>query len=232
MSTATVSRKTKQQPTPSHSAPPSELHDYRAVCSAAVVSLVIAVIGLSAFWISALLLISIVGMLLGIYAWATIRSRRDELTGMGLAKASIAISTFAIIAGGGWHGYVYATEVPDGYERISYRSLQADPGRPADRAPDAALELDGKDVFIKGYILDTAKAKGIKSFFLVRDKGDCCFGGNPEIDERVLVELDSQSIEYTNRQSKVVGQFAVAPETMRDAKGRRVLYTLKGKVLQ
>lgn len=230
MSTATASQSTDAQ---QHSSPPKkDSHDYRAVCSAAVVSLVIAVIGLSAFWLSGFLLIPIVGLLLGIYAWATIRSRRDELTGMVLAKASIGVSVFTIVAAGGWHGYVYATEVPDGYERVSYRSLRADPGRPSDRAPDAAVALDGKQVFIKGYILDTAKANGIKSFFLVRDKGDCCFGGNPEIDERVLVELDDQAVDYTDRQSKIIGQFTVAPETMVDASGRRVLYTLKGKVLE
>jgi hypothetical protein len=229
MSTATL----QSESIPAAAAPHEGAQDYRAVCSAAVTSCVIAVIGLSAFWLSELLLIPIVSLLLGIYAWLAIRSRRDELTGMGLARAAIFLSVFSLAAAGGFHAYVYATEVPAGYERISYQQLKVDPTRAAIHVPDSAQALDGKKVFIKGYILDTAKLSGIKSFFLVRDKGDCCFGGNPAIDQRILVELDNQMISYTNRQSTVIGEFKVAPEdTLSEDGTSRVLYTLKGKVLE
>ena len=230
MSIATAEPESSPAPSPSI----GDTHDYRAVCSAAVTSMIIAVIGLSAFAISELLLIPIVGLLLGFYAWLTIRRRRDEMTGMPLAIASIALCVVTLVGAGGWHTYVYATEVPEGFERISYRALGAETGRPDDQVPDSARELDGKQVFVKGYMLNTGKSFITDDFFLVRDKGDCCFGGNPNIDERIMVKVDGDPIKYTDRQSKVIGKFVVVPDSQRkfDINRKPVLYELVGEVIE
>jgi hypothetical protein len=214
-------------------AAPADLHDYRAICSAAVTSMVIAVIGLSAFWLSGFLLIPIVSLLLGIYAWLTIRRRQDELTGASLATLSIIVSLITLVSASAWHSYVYITEVPDGFQRISYRQLQVNPSRPSEGIPASAKELEGQQVFIKGYMLDKSKAAGIKDFFLVRDKGDCCFGGKPEIDQRVLVLLEDQLAEYSDRHSKVIGKFELAPGgLMKEGVQGPVLYIIRGELIE
>ncbi len=56
--------------------------------------------------------------------------------------------------------------------------------------PPSALALEGKKIFIKGYIYPGREKDGIRQFLLVRDQGDCCFGGNPKITDRIQVTLD------------------------------------------
>ena len=93
------------------------------------------------------------------------------------------------MSGPGWLTYDYLTEVPDGYERISYADLQPDPAQAGQVVPPSALELEGKKIFIKGYIYPGREKDGIRQFLLVRDQGDCCFGGNPKITDRIQVTL-------------------------------------------
>jgi hypothetical protein len=63
-------------------------------------------------------------------------------------------------------------------------------------------------------------------FLLVRDQGDCCFGGNPKITDRVLVQLaDAGGVEFTPRIVKVAGRFRVEPAGAPEL-GGGVLYHL------
>ena len=63
-------------------------------------------------------------------------------------------------------------------------------------------------------------------FLLVRDQGDCCFGGNPKITDRVLVQLaEPTGIDFTPRLTKVAGRFRVQPTGTADLTGG-VLYHL------
>jgi hypothetical protein len=78
--------------------------------------------------------------------------------------------------------------------------------------PPSALELEGKHVFIKGYLYPGREKDGIKQFLLVRDQGDCCFGGNPKITDRIQVTLAGPlRVSYQTRLFKVGGKFHVAP---------------------
>jgi hypothetical protein len=62
--------------------------------------------------------------------------------------------------------------------------------------------------------------RGIRQFLLVRDQGDCCFGGNPKITDRVLVQMaDKQMIEYTPRLRKIAGRFSIRPAGAVDVDG-------------
>ena len=116
------------------------------------------------------------------------------------------------------------TEVPLGYERISYAELQAnETGAPV---PASAKALDGKKVFIKGYVYPGAQTQGIQRFVLVRDNGTCCFGGAmPKLNDMVDVKLaDSLRVNYSTGVFRVAGTFRVQPT---DAPGLgQVLYQL------
>ena len=64
-------------------------------------------------------------------------------------------------------------------------------------------------------------------FLLVRDQGDCCFGGNPKITDRVLVTLgDTHGIDFTPRLVKIAGQFTIRPAGSPEIDGG-VLYHLE-----
>ena len=92
--------------------------------------------------------------------------------------------------------------------------------------PDSARALEGRDVLLKGYIYPGKQQQGLVQFLLVRDQGDCCFGGNPKITDRVLVQLaDPAGTEFSPRLTKVAGRFRVQPAGTADLTGG-VLYHL------
>ena len=49
----------------------------------------------------------------------------------------------------------------------------------------------------------------------MRDQGDCCFGGNPKITDRVLVQLKDPKhptgIDFSPRLTKIAGRFVIRP---------------------
>ena len=123
-----------------------------------------------------------------------------------------AFSVAAFIAGLGYQTYVYATELPPGFERLNYAMLQPLPGDPPTAVPDSALEMSGRDVLLKGYMYPGKQQQGITQFLLVRDQGDCCFGGNPKITDRVLVTINEpKGISFSSRLRKIAGRFVVKP---------------------
>ena len=129
-----------------------------------------------------------------------------------LFENAIAASAVLLVGGLSYRAYVYATELPPGFARLAYADLQPAPGDPPTAVPETALQMDGHDVLLKGYMYPGKQQRGITQFLLVRDQGDCCFGGNPKITDRVLVTLvEPQSIDFTARLRKIAGRFAVRP---------------------
>jgi len=73
-----------------------------------------------------------------------------------------------------------------------------------------------------------SRQHGITEFVLCRDQGDCCFGGQPKITDRVIVRLaDPEGIDFTPRLVKIAGRFRVEPAGAPEL-GGGVLYHLDG----
>jgi hypothetical protein len=206
--------------------------EYRALSTAAVASLVAGVLSLTAPLAWIFLAFPVLGLALGLIAWRRIRSRPDELAGLPLAKAGLALSAVFLICGPAWLSYQQATEVPDGYERISYEELQPSTSTPGQLIPPEAFALEGKKIFIKGYVYPGREAEGIKTFLLVRDQGDCCFGGNPKLTDRIQVTLnDPLRLTFRSRMFRLAGVFHVKPTTAVNA-GGGVYYQLDADYLR
>ena len=170
------------------------------------------------------------GIAVGVYAHRTIQAQSDQLTGLALARVGLLLSFSFLVAGWSSLAYDYATEVPEGYSRISYSELQPPKGARANQIPRSARDLNEQQVFIKGYVFPDSKTEGITSFLLVRDQGDCCFGGNPKITDRIMVTLKpGLSIDFDSRLFKLGGIFRVHPA---DAAKGKVLYTLDADYLR
>lgn len=201
---------------------------YRALCSAAVISLLFGLLSVCAFLSEYLCVIPIFGILLGVYALVQIKQRRGELTGEVFAYVGIALSLVLLASSAGYMSYIYFTEVPEDHDRIHYAQLQPEEGKADQRFPPFAEEIDGKKVFIKGYVFPGgAQQQGIKSFLLVRDRGDCCFGGNPKVTDRIQVTLaDPHRLEFSPRLHKIAGTFRLSQEPRRaiDAPGALYYY--------
>jgi hypothetical protein len=212
---------------------PNDFSQYRALSTLAVMSLVVGLLSSLALLDWVWLPIAVAGVLLGAHAWRKVNSRRDELSGAGLAKTGLVLSALCLVGGPARLSYEYKHEVPDGYARISYDELQPNPAVPGELVPPSAKALDEKKVFIKGYVYYTGQQKdGIESFLLVRDQGDCCFGGNPKISDRIQVRLvDPLRLTYSTRLHKVAGVMHVKPQAATELKGG-VYYYLEADHLQ
>ena len=188
---------------------------YRAVAGTAIAAAVTAALSPLAFFDWSLAVVPAVGIVLGAMAYRTIAQRPDVFIGRPLAIGAIVLSAVSLVAGLITLSRAYAAELPDGYERLNYGLLQPLPGDPSDAVPDTARTMDGRNVLLKGYIYPGKQQTGITQFLLVRDQGDCCFGGNPKITDRVLVQLKDPShpkgIDFSSRLTKIAGRFVIRP---------------------
>ncbi len=218
----------------SPSAPADDYQRYRALSTAAVASLIVGFLSPLAILSWTLVVVPWIGAPLSLVALFKVRRHREELSGEGLAKAGLVLSLLFGVLGPAWLSYVYVTEVPDGYARISYADLQPDASQPGQLVPPTALQLEGKKIFIKGYVYPGQRKDGIHEFLLVRDQGDCCFGGDPKITDRIQVTLEQPlELTYQPRLHKLGGTFHVEPHdsAIDGAKGG-VFYHLKADYLK
>ena len=189
---------------------------YRTISKAAVASLALAITGLGAFVFQAFVLLPVLAIGFGFVALMEIRKYPEEVTGKLAAQLGLGFGLLIAAASISLHVYVHMTEVPDGYERMAFSDL-----RPNLRTPlpfsEKAKKLDGKKVFLKGYVRPSDQMTNMKNFILVGDFGDCCFGGNPKITEVVAVNITSDDlIDHSYFIRKIGGTFRL------DSSSRRI----------
>jgi hypothetical protein len=200
---------------------------YRALSGAAIAAVTLALLSPLAFlgwWLAA---VPAVGLAVAILALVDIARRPAELTGRPAALAAAALSSLLLVGSLAYHATVYAAELPAGFTRLDYTMLQPERGDPPDTIPATARDMDGRDALLKGFMYPGKERRGITLFLLVRDQGDCCFGGNPKISDRVLVRMaDPRGIDFTQRLVKIAGRFRVQPAGAPDS-GGGVLYQME-----
>ncbi|HEX3448375.1 MAG TPA: hypothetical protein VHS97_08985 [Isosphaeraceae bacterium] len=201
--------------------------DYRPTSPMAVLSVVIGLLAL----VSACLvydlgpttfeIVSSIGLVVSLESLSVVR--RYELRGRGAAKAGLGLSVAALVAGFGIISLQSAFEVPAGCLGISYEALQPKPG---ESIPASARVLDGKKVFIKGYMYPSSQMTGIREFVLCRDNGTCCFGGQPKLSDMIQVNLkEPLALDYQTGLRQLAGTFRVVPNATSVGLGS-VLYRL------
>jgi hypothetical protein len=206
--------------------PRDEAELYRALSGAAIAAGAVALVSPLVFFGWWLATVPVIGVVLAVIALRDIARRPTELTGKPLALAALVVAATSLVAGLTSLASEYAAELPEGFERLSYAMLQPAEGDLPTTVPDSARALEGRDVLLKGYIYPGKQQQGLVQFLLVRDQGDCCFGGNPKITDRVLVQLaDPAGTEFSPRLTKVAGRFRVQPAGTADLTGG-VLYHL------
>ncbi len=188
---------------------------YRPLHALAVVSCGLGILSVAAWVDWFLLLVPVLGLFTGFISWRTIRRNREVYTGEWLAVVGLGASLLLGGSGAGYLGWSYAHEVPEGYRRISYELLQPPADAPPGVVPATARELDGQKVFIKGYVFPNdlrGQTEGIREFTLVRDKGQCCFGGNPKLTDKIRVRLQGKlQLTYSTGVRRLAGIFRVRP---------------------
>ena len=170
-------------------------------------------------------MIPLLGLTTGSIALRRIHLNSAELTGKKFAWAGIAASALFFCGGWSFLSYSYVKELPPGYERLSYAQLQPDPDVPGQVYPPDVVNYDGHRVFIKGYVYPGKQTSGIKQFVLCRDNGDCCFGGQPRLTDRIMVNLEGPlALEYSTRLRHLAGTFHVEPGRAVDGLGGAIYH--------
>ncbi len=200
---------------------------YQSVSRSAVASIVLALFGLLSLVFAVLLIFPLLAIVLGITSLLAIRRYPNELLGKQLANAGIALGGLMMVVAPAYHAYVYATEVPPGYTRIAFASLISPKGA-ADVPPDQALDLDGQQVFVKGYMHPSSLEAQGKKFVLVPDLGTCCFGGQPPLTHMIEVTLTGDNVARKDMSKKKLAGTLRVNRSLKPIDGLQgVYYTLK-----
>ncbi|MEM9657029.1 MAG: hypothetical protein AAF961_01590 [Planctomycetota bacterium] len=207
----------------------------RAVAAAvlSLLSLLIFVAGRDSLQASLMLSpLALLGLFLGGGALAAMRANPGQYTGGKIAWAGIVISLFSLFGGIGFAGYVFATEVPDGYIRTSFTKMRPDEVdvRGGRAVPEDIAALDGEQVFIKGYIRpDSTRVRtNLKRFLLVRDNNQCCFGDAASVkyyDQIGVAVDDGVAVDYSSKLFRLGGKLRVNEEAVR--RGGSMVFTLE-----
>jgi hypothetical protein len=169
--------------------------NYRPVPVLAPASLALGVLSALGFLGLLAIPIGLVGIVVSLICILRLRKSRGEYGGMWLAVMGLFLSFVCFTGSGGIWAYGYQTEVPEGFRRLNFMSDISKKGFIVDKGkkdifnPDVKA-LDGKKVFIKGYMYPTKQITGLKTFLLVKDNAQCCFGGNPALQDMILVNLE------------------------------------------
>ena len=195
-------------------ADPEQEFRYRSLSKPAVASLTFAILGLTSFLHPVFVLLPTLGIGFGLIALTSFKKFPDEFVGKTAAKIGFFLSLICLISSVAMHAVIYATEVPDGYQRVTYSNLRDNP-KTALPFAEKAKELDGQKVFMKGYVRPGVKKRNLRDFILVGDFGDCCFGGNPKITEVVAVHIvdDEKTVNYGFALRRIAGVFRLNPNT-------------------
>ena len=141
---------------------------YKALSRSAIASLILFVLALMGLIETFLPLLALagLGMVFAVLAIRSIRKYPNEFSGLGLAKFTLTANLVLLVGGAGMHTYTYLTEVPPGHVRLRFSELKFsfEPDRPT----ETAMEVDGKDVFVKGYIHPSSGGGMLRQFCLGR----------------------------------------------------------------
>ncbi|MFN7844261.1 MAG: hypothetical protein ACK5N9_21285, partial [Pirellula sp.] len=99
--------------------------DYKALSRAAVISVIFGLIGFMAWESPYLIVLPLLAVVLALSGLSAIRRFQEELTGKNIALAGLSLGSIMMVVAPVKHTYVYLTEVPDGYERVSFGVLKS-----------------------------------------------------------------------------------------------------------
>ena len=184
--------------------------NYRKVSTKAVLSLVLGIASIVTFLGVWWLLVPIGALLIGWLALDQIHQTPRDLSGIQLAKAGIICACLLGGAGATSHLVKAISRVPWGYQEVTYQDLQPENKQ---LYSSQAEKLNGKKVYIEGYISPSRQTTNLKKFFICPVVSHCkaCIP-DPKPTEMIEVKLTGDmSANYTIHVVHVGGWLIVDP---------------------
>ncbi len=183
------------------------------------------------------LLFGLMGTIVGLICIWKIRKSEGALGGSLVAWTGFVLSFLFFVGGTTFHTYTFATEVPEGYKRVNFyydiskKGFEGKPGRP-EFHPDVKA-LDNQKIFIKGFMYPTRQTEGIASFLLVKDSGQCCFGGQPQQSDMMIVNMQSgKTVKYRTGMVSIAGTFHCQKSEGLTGLNEKPVYALDGDLME
>lgn len=190
--------------------------EYRPIPPLVPIAAIFVLLSLTAYAWDVLVVIPLVGTVLAFLAWRQVARGDGAYSGGGVARLSAIILPIILLTSLCLHAYLFATEVPPGFQRVNFatdisnKGFINDQGQPGIH-PDVQ-KLTENPIFVKGYMYPTRRTTDLESFVLCRDSGDCCFGGQPKITDMIYVEMPKgKGVDFLNGLVSVAGQLKVSP---------------------
>ena len=161
--------------------------------------------------------VGVFGVILGLFAIRHIKKSRGELRGTWLAVVGLILSATFAVVGVYLQYHWFSTEVPPDHIRVNFprdiSKLEFEYEGKQRKIPRPVEQLLGKKIFIKGWMMPSKKTQGLNNFILIKDSGDCCFGGAPKAFDHIEVTLtDGQTTDsYATAMISVSGVLNANP---------------------
>ncbi|WP_110766470.1 DUF3299 domain-containing protein [Planctopirus hydrillae] len=206
-----------------------EEFSYRPVPVLVSISAGLVILGLSSFLTEWMLVLPLLGIFSALMALRKIRNSEGAYSGAGACKAMMVCASLIIAGAGSLHAMAYITEVPEGYQRVSFASDISAHGMKVVEGkvelPEAVQKLQNQPIFIKGYMYPSKQTAGITKFLLCKDSGDCCFGGAPKPTDMILISIPKEkAVDFSPGLKAVAGTFTLANGA--EADGQSPVYQL------
>lgn len=220
----------KPSPEPEIVDPELAQFDYKPTPIIAPIALVMGLISASALLGLLGILIAFVSTIVGVVAWLKIARSDGTYSGGAIAKTGFFAAALFFTSGVAYAVYNYQTEVPEGFERVSFSQDISQKGFVVQNGvgmlhPDVQ-ELVDKPVFLKGYMYPQRQTTGLTEFLLLKDTGECCFGGQPKKTDMILIRMqDGQTVNYRQGRVSVAGTFRLIQQTQ-TPEGLEPVYSL------
>ncbi|MBN1588110.1 MAG: DUF4190 domain-containing protein [Pirellulales bacterium] len=147
---------------------------FRRVEPLAVASLILGTLSFLPMFGWPMLPIPIAGAIVGAMGLRQIANFPGQSTGRGIAIAGLTLSVVLGLLGVGFYAFFVVYDCPIGYSRVNFAELQPDK-ETGEVIPQKIIDLDGKFIYIKGYMYPGRRSMGIQEFVLVPTRAHCKF---------------------------------------------------------
>lgn len=193
---------------------------YQPMPMSAVIGAVLTLLSASALLTWVAIPVAVLAMLVCLMATVKIFRSRGELSGKWLATGGLLVSLGFAVAGVVLTAQRYERELPPGFQRVSFArdisakgiGMQLVNDREVMAIPPDVAALNGKRVYLKGFIYPGKRPFDLTQFVLCKDNAQCCFGGQPALWDMVGVTLTgNKTTDYTTALTGVAGTFRLNP---------------------
>lgn len=194
---------------------------YRPIPMSAIVGGVLAVLSLTALLMWLAIPVAVVAAVICLIALVSIVRSHGEFAGLWLAVGGLVFSLTMAVVGTLLTMHRYRTEIPPGYERVSFaRDISAKgigrqeaDGRARPLIPKDVMGLVGKPIYLKGFMYPTGRPYELTQFLFCKDNDQCCFGGQPALQDMIGVTMNGkQTTDFSDSLVGVAGRLKLNEE--------------------